>query len=96
MEDDKKNKAYARLENMLLLVGYPDELLNDKTLDDYHEGLRIDQNSLVRTVVNGSYFALKHDVEKLRKPVMKIDWTDDWTPVSDEGIYEPITNTLGN
>lgn len=60
------------------MIAYPDELLDDKILDDYHEDLVIDPKSYFSTKVNIKKFLSSKKFKSFGQPVNKSDWTEEF------------------
>lgn len=43
MDDETKEQARKKLNGMLQMIGYPDELLNDEILAELHDPINIDK-----------------------------------------------------
>lgn len=96
MKDDTKNQALQKLDEMLPLVAYPEEHLDDKKLDHYHKDLKIYPDSFLRTMLSYNIFSRNTEMKNLRKPVTKFDWTS--TIVGGSSVvnayYNPFTNSI--
>lgn len=75
MDDVTKKQALEKLDGILPLVAYPDELLDDEILDDYHKNIVIHSDSFLKTTLNLNAFTVQKEMENLRKPVIKSVWT---------------------
>lgn len=76
MVNATKIKALEKLDYMFHLVGFPDELINNKILDDYYKDLKIKPNSFLKNMLNYNIFAIKKSSQRLRKSVLKNEWSD--------------------
>lgn len=95
MEEDTKEQALDKLEAILPLIAYPDELLDDQALDDYHKDLMVDPKSFLKTVLGDNLFASKYYFQNLREPVIRDDWTGFYGAAATvNAFYNPAANTI--
>lgn len=95
MRSDTKKHAFEKLDKMSLVIGYPDEILNDTILDDYYKDFNIDSSSLLKTVLNYNLFTKNLSVKNLRKPIIKGDWNSyDYAVTDVNAFYEQSSNEL--
>ncbi|XP_033220989.1 neprilysin-2-like [Belonocnema kinseyi] len=74
MDEKTKTSALAKIKSMKNVIGYPDEILHDKNVDEYFKTLEITPNDLVQANANLSIFLLDHSFSNLRKTIEKSDW----------------------
>ncbi|XP_033220986.1 neprilysin-2-like [Belonocnema kinseyi] len=74
MDKKTKTRALAKLKSMKNVIGYPDEILHDKTVDEYYKTLEITPTDLVQANANLTMFRLDHSFSNLRKTIEKSDW----------------------
>lgn len=87
MSDSTKQSAYAKLDNFIVKIGYPDKWR------DFSK-LQIDDNlSYYENMCNASEFYLADEIErKVGKPVDKSEWL--MTPQTINAYYLPTTNEI--
>lgn len=77
MDDNTKDAAFEKLENMKALIAYPDEFMEDKKLDDYYSNLSIDlDSSYLKNHLSINLFQRACNFEKLRHPFNRTDWVN--------------------
>ncbi|XP_033220990.1 neprilysin-2-like [Belonocnema kinseyi] len=74
MDEKTRTSALAKLKSMKNVIGYPAEILNDKTVDEYFKKLEITPNDLVQANANLDSFLTDHSFSNLRKTIEKSDW----------------------
>lgn len=74
MDPVTKIAAGEKVDAITTHIGYPDELYDDKKLDEYHSSLEIDPQNYFMSVLNVNKFYLNYEFNQLRKPVNKTDW----------------------
>ncbi|KAJ8667499.1 hypothetical protein QAD02_009162 [Eretmocerus hayati] len=74
MDNKTRVAAMEKLKHMEPLVAYPDEYLDDKILDTYHEKVKISSNSYLKSSLSLSYDQKKRSYEYLGKKVDRKDW----------------------
>lgn len=85
MSDSTKQKALYKLSRLTKKVGYPDKW------KDFSK-LSVDRNSYVRNTINADVFWFDRDVNKLGKPVDRLEW--DMTPQTYNAYYNPSNNEI--
>lgn len=95
MQDVTKKHASEKLDEMSLLIGYPNELLDSKLLDDYYKDLDINTGSFLQSVLSYNIFSSKRNIESLKKSVVKDEWSHSYAAATAvNAFYTPQTNTL--
>lgn len=74
MEDESRTAAIEKANKMFFHVAYPDELIDDKKLDEHYRGLELQPDSLIGSMVRMHKFFEARAIRKLRLPVNKTDW----------------------
>jgi neprilysin len=74
MDAITRERALHKLETMILHIGYPDELLDDKKLEEYYEGLEVNIDYYLESVLRVNQFNYDKYFLKLREPVKRTDW----------------------
>lgn len=85
MSSITKKKAIIKLNSITKKVGYPDKW-KDFT------NLPIDKNSYVRNVINANIFWTEYSINKLGKPVDRLEWN--MTPQTYNAYYNPSNNEI--
>ncbi|XP_031344638.1 neprilysin-2-like [Photinus pyralis] len=74
MDDDTKFHALEKLAAMSSVVGYPDELLSDKKLEDYYKGLHVESDNFLKIRLSTNLFMYEAEVKRLVLPLNQINW----------------------
>ncbi|XP_057326232.1 neprilysin-2-like [Microplitis mediator] len=69
-----KNKLTAEINSLRFIIGYLDEVFDDKILDAYYQGLKITPDSYLKNRLNVNSFNRKKVSEVLKKPLNLINW----------------------
>ncbi len=85
MSNSTKQKALYKLSRLTKKVGYPDKW------KDFSK-LSVDRSSYVRNTINDNLFWFNRDVNKLGKPVDRLEW--DMTPQTYNAYYNPSNNEI--
>jgi len=85
MSDETKAKAQEKLASFIVKIGYPD------TWRDYSD-LEIKNDSYWANIVRSSEFEYNYNLNKLGKPVDKMEWQ--MTPQTVNAYYNPTTNEI--
>ncbi|MDP4115729.1 MAG: M13 family metallopeptidase [Bacteroidota bacterium] len=85
MSAQTKEKAIAKLNAITKKVGYPDKW------KDFSK-LSVDKNTYVRNVINANKFWSDYSINKLGKPVDRLEWN--MTPQTYNAYYNPSNNEI--
>jgi len=85
MDDATKKQAHRKLDLLIRKIGYPD------TWKDYSK-LTISTTSYWDNVCKASSFAIKNNLDDLKKPVDRFKWQ--MTPVMVNAYYNPTSNEI--
>ncbi|MBX7180572.1 MAG: M13 family metallopeptidase [Bacteroidia bacterium] len=85
MSAETKEKAQKKLNTIIRKLGYPD------TWRDYSK-LTISRNSHFENYINSVEFEIRHNYEKLPKPVDKMEWL--MSPPTVNAYYNPTSNEI--
>lgn len=94
MDDKTKAAALCKVEKMVSHIGYPDELMDDKKLIDYYEGLHVPEHEYLKSVLNLNRFRLDSEVKKFRMPVNKTDWITHSEVAIANAYYSWLENSI--
>jgi neprilysin len=75
MDAITREKALDKVKTLATHIGYPDELTDNKKLEDYYKGLEINSDNYLETNLRLTIFLMDKSFLKLRKPINKTDWT---------------------
>lgn len=85
MSDATKQKALAKLNTVVMKVGYPDKWKD-------MSALQIDRTSYVRNVINSNIWETNYNMNKFGKPVDKTEWH--MYPQTYNAYYNPSNNEI--
>ena len=74
MDDTTRSAALCKVKSMENHVGYPNELMDDKKLIEYHKDLVINENEYLKSVLKLNHFRLETESKKFREKVNKTEW----------------------
>jgi neprilysin len=94
MDAITRKKALEKVKDMAIHIGYPDELMDNKKLEAYYEGLEIDSNQYLESILRVGQFGTDKSYLKLREPVNKTDWTTHSKAAIVNAFYSPIENSI--
>lgn len=94
MDEETRKSALEKAESMSTHIAYPDELLNDKKLEEFYEKLEITEGDYVQSILNLTFFGLEYSFSRLRKPVNKSDWISHGRPAIVNAYYSSIENSI--
>ncbi|XP_057327202.1 neprilysin-2-like [Microplitis mediator] len=69
-----KNKLTSEINSLKFVIGYLDEVFDNKILDEYYQGLEITSDSYLKNYLNVSSFHRKKLLEVWEKPLISINW----------------------
>ncbi|ERL87973.1 hypothetical protein D910_05361 [Dendroctonus ponderosae] len=94
MDDKTRQNALDKARSMSTHIAYPDEMLNDAKLEEFYEGLELDQNQYLRSILNLTLFGTRFSFKRLRQPVNKTDWITHGRPAVVNAFYSAIENSI--
>lgn len=95
MDDKTKLSAMEKVNAMASHIAYPDELLDDKKLEEYHKGIDVDPDSLLKSILKINNFYSDYSFNELRLPVNKSDWIAHAAPTFINAYYSFEENSIG-
>jgi predicted metalloendopeptidase len=94
MDDKTRATAHVKVKAMSTHIGYPDELMDNKKLEEYYNELEINPDTYLESVLKMSVFGTNYAFNKLRKPVNKTDWITHARPAIVNAFYSSIENSI--
>jgi predicted metalloendopeptidase len=85
MSEETKRNALAKLDNLILRVGYPD------SWRDY-SSLKIQHDNLLRAYADVNRFLVRRSLQKIGKPASNREWS--MVPQTIDASYEPQENSM--
>ncbi|KAF5296863.1 hypothetical protein FQA39_LY12381 [Lamprigera yunnana] len=87
--------AIEKLNFMKMYVGYPDELLVAKNIENYYEGLKIDFKSYLNATMSINAYKFNKIYKQLQQPVNEHTWVEYSAIVTTaRALYFPSHNSL--
>jgi membrane metallo-endopeptidase-like protein 1 len=94
MDEETRDAALDKAETMSSFTAYPDELLDDRKLDNFYASLDITSGSYLESILNLTLFATEHSLSQLRLPVNKSDWITYGDSAVVNAYYSPNDNSM--
>lgn len=94
MDETTRLAAFDKAKAMTTHIGYPDEIMDNKKLEEYYGELEIDPDRYLESVLNMNVFGTDYAFNKLRKPVNKTDWVTHARPAIVNAFYSSIENSI--
>ncbi|XP_060518791.1 neprilysin-2 isoform X1 [Cylas formicarius] len=94
MDQETRMNAIDKAKSMSTHIAYPDELLDDKKLEEFYEGLELDSEEYMRSILNLTLFGTRFSFKRLRQPVNKTDWITHGRPAVVNAFYSSIENSI--
>lgn len=94
MDEDTREIAVKKLDAMLSLIGYSDELLDDSKIEKFYENLKIDASNYLSFFLSINVFDTDWVFKQLREPVVKNDWRNSMPPFIVNAFYAPDQNGI--
>lgn len=96
MNGTTRDAAISKANEVYFHIGYPDELLDDKKLDEHYKNLELRSDSLLHSVIRIQKFEKDRKVSQLRIPVNKTDWVEHSIRTTKVGgSYLVLENSIG-
>lgn len=94
MDEKTRKSALEKAMSMSTHIAYPDELLDDKKLEEFYENLELNPGDYLQSILNLTQFATNYSFSKLRKPFNKTDWLSHGRPAVVNAFYSSIENSI--
>lgn len=76
LDAESKAAAVKKANEMVFQISYPNELDDDKVLEDYYSSLELQPNSLLHSVLRIANFNGDHAMSRFHVPFNKTYWGD--------------------
>lgn len=96
MDAKTKLAASNKVDAIVTHIGYPDEMYDDRKLDQYHEKIHINQSNYLASILNINKFYMNYEFDTLRKKVNKTDWISHSAPTFINAFYSFEENSIGS
>ncbi|XP_037796209.1 neprilysin-1-like [Penaeus monodon] len=88
-----REEALKKVDNMMMLVGYPDLLTNETSLEEYHSRLpKMSEQTHFENMMALSRWHSLRSLARLRKPVVRKGWARG--PVETNAFYSTLQNSI--
>jgi membrane metallo-endopeptidase-like protein 1 len=94
MDEETKKNALDKAKSMSTHIAYPDELMNDRKLEEFYGDLELDENYYLRSILNLTLFGTRFSFKRLRQPVNKTDWITHGRPAVVNAFYSALENSI--
>lgn len=94
MDEKTRTAAFAKAMAMHFHIAYADELIDDKRLQAYYDGLELHADSLLHSILEIRKFRNQHLVDQLRKPINKTDWETHSIVTAVNAFYSHTENSI--
>ncbi|KAK0181205.1 hypothetical protein PV327_003507 [Microctonus hyperodae] len=94
MDKKTKRKAKNKIAAIKVHVSHPDELSNEKIVEDYYKHLKLNSNDLLECFLNTNRFVIDKDLSLLRKPVDKNNWMQLTNVIDPNAYYYLLDNSI--
>ena len=95
MDNQTKNSALEKADNMNAQVAYRDELLNDTKVNEYYQGIELTGGNYLESHLNVTLFGTIKEHRSLRLSTDRNEWSMYENVVDIEAYYEVLENTIG-
>lgn len=97
MDDKSKAAAIVKANAMNFDIGYPDELVDDYTLEEYYNGLELQSDSFLHSLLHIHKFFNERKKHRLHEPVNRTNWEQRATRITKvDAFYAVPQNTIRN
>eukprot|EP00095_Tigriopus_kingsejongensis_P007986 snap_masked-scaffold269_size230758-processed-gene-0.4 protein:Tk07986 transcript:snap_masked-scaffold269_size230758-processed-gene-0.4-mRNA-1 annotation:"PREDICTED: neprilysin-2" len=94
MDVSTKTRAHEKLEGIKEYIAYPEEILDDKNLEDIYKDLKIEAKEYFKNGISMSIWSTNYHWRKLREEVDKTDWKRHANPAVVNAFYSSIENSI--
>lgn len=95
MDEKSKAAAIAKANAMNFDVAYPDELVDVSKLNEYYEGLKLQEDSLLHNVLLVNKFVSDRKMRRMHMPINRKDWDERSTRTTNvDAFYSVPQNTI--
>jgi len=94
MDDKTRAKALEKADKMNSYVAYAEEILDDKLITEYYEGLELNSDSFLENVLTLSKHINLYYAKEFRKPIVKEDWRTHGGAAVVNAFYDSSENSI--
>merc|ERR1712223_1268803 len=94
MDEATRERARKKLSTMKEYIGYPQEIMVEKNLEDLYENLHVSEGDHFINGINMSIWGTNYAWGKLREKIDKTDWKRHGQPAVVNAFYSSIENSI--
>merc|ERR1739844_503243 len=94
MDEETKKEAFVKLEKMHQTLAYPEEILDQKKIDNIHYGLKMIKDDYFGNILRLSKHFKRRDELKLRELVNPYDWKEFMPIPLVNAMYDDVKNKM--
>lgn len=94
MDEKTRKKVLDKAASMISYISYPDELLDDKKLDEFYEKLELSADDYFGSFLNFSIFEMNYLFGRLRIPVDETEWITHGGQATVRAAYSQSKNSI--
>lgn len=95
MDETTRKAGIHKVDRMTSHIGYADELLDDKKLDEYYGHLDLHPEKFFASVLSINTYYTNKQFQQLREPVNKTSWFSYEAPTTVNAFYDSNRNGIG-
>lgn len=95
MDTKTKLTALKKIDAIMAHIGYPDELYDNKKLEEFHKNIKVDRSNYLSSILNINQFVMKNNINSLRKPVNRTDWITHSAAADRTAYNSLVENVIG-
>ena len=94
MDSKTKARAHKKADKITSYVNFHEEILDDKLIDEFYEGLDIQKENYLENILNIKKFFLDYNVREFRKPIDHKSWKTHEGITQVNAYYNPSGNSI--
>lgn len=94
MDENTRQEAIKKAKALTVHIGYPNELGDNKKLEEYFRDLETVPDNLLLNTLRVTAFNADQYLGKLREPVNKTDWETHSKPAEVGAYYNSLENSI--
>lgn len=94
MDEKTRANALDKAAAIVSHIAYPDELLDDKKLENFYSRLELNSDDYMASILNLTIFGTDFSFGRLRQPVNKTEWITHARPAIVNAYYSSIENSI--
>lgn len=94
MDEQTRTEAIKKAKKMAFHIGYPNELTDDKKLEEYYNGLELDAKTYFENNLRTTFRNRIRVIKQLRQPINQTEWISHTIPTVVNAFYHPLENSI--